>query len=97
MFGFSIFIFEGTGISKLFELVLTIRNQCQNKENFKDVLKKSYLLITTIIIVFSLFTYFVYGSELNGPIILSNLPIKNVIVQIMIFVFNINLIISFPI
>ena len=46
----------------------------------RDFIDNLQNIITSIIIGFSLFTYFVYGSKLSSPIILSNLPIKNVVV-----------------
>ncbi|CAI2363909.1 unnamed protein product [Moneuplotes crassus] len=90
--GTAIFIFEGVGV------VIPVRDACRDKEHFPAIFMAMMLVLTCILIFFGFFNYAVYGDELlsNAPMVTKILRKGDVVVEIVMVLFIINLIFSYP-
>jgi len=90
-FGTSIFLFEGVGV------ILPIRESWQKPQNFPKILTLMIIFLTMVLIIFGLINYLIYGDLLsNAPSITKLMPVGSLPYEIVILLFIINLVITFP-
>jgi hypothetical protein len=84
------YMFEGIGS------VLPVMEASDAKDNFNTLLVSALATLCTIHIIFSEFSYYVYGNDLNEPIIIMKLPPNNGVVVVAKIIFCVNILVSYP-
>ena len=84
------YMFEGIGS------VLPIMEASDVKDSFNMLVGIALATLCTIHIIFSEFSYYVYGNDLNEPILIQKLPEENWVVVVAKIIFAANLLISYP-
>jgi proton-coupled amino acid transporter len=89
--GTSIFVFEGVGI------ILPIKDICETPKDYPKIVDLVLIFLTVMFLFFSLVNYFSYGDEIlsHAALATSLLPPGNVLVDIVLILFIINLVITF--
>jgi amino acid permease len=84
------YMFEGIGS------VLPVMEASDAKDNFNVLLVSALATLCCVHIVFSELSYYVYGNDLNEPILILKLPADNWVVVVAKILFCVNLLISYP-
>ena len=88
MVGYAFYLLEGIGC------LMPILREAKHPENFAFLTFSAQWTICIIQIVFSTICYYAWASDIIEPIITELLPSTNVVVQIMKFMFCVNLLFS---
>jgi solute carrier family 36 (proton-coupled amino acid transporter) len=89
MIGSAVYSYEGIGV------ILPLLEVTEKPEQYPKIL--TYVLVTVMVLYvsFGQFCLFVYGDEIQSPLITTNLP-KGVVVYIIKILFAINLFFTYP-
>ena len=83
-------MFEGIGG------VMPIYDGTADKKEFPNVLVKTVVFLTSVYIVFATLCYYTFGKDLHAAIVMEMMPPDNTLIQVVKFLFMINLVFSYP-
>jgi proton-coupled amino acid transporter len=90
MIGSAIYSFEGVGV------VLPLLEVTKNPEQYPKILTMVLITVMALYVFFGEFCLFVYGDEIQTPLITDNLPRGSPVVWVIKIAFSINLIFTYP-
>ena len=91
MIGYAFYMFEGIGCC------LPVMRETEKPQNFAIITLSVQFMLLTLQTLFSSLCYYAWGNEIVEPIITEILPSGNTFVQVMKFLYCINLIYSYRI
>lgn len=76
--------------------LMPLMTAAKDKANFPNLVMITMVALSLMHISFSTLCYMTFGNELTKPIIMEQMPQGNIIIQIVTFLFILNLVFSYP-
>ena len=87
--GMSVYAYEGVGI------ILPVMDTCNDKKNYPKLVAFVFIFLCALYIFIGGFNYYVYSKDV-AVLVTSNLPSTNVFVQIVLLLYVVNLLVTYP-
>ena len=96
MLGYSVFAYEGIGLSIFLISVLPVQEICADKKKYPKIVLYTLITMFCLFNIFGLFSLFVYGDKLTSAIIFDDITSAKNFIDVVRLFYCLQIYITFP-